>query len=182
MPAYENEILPIGKAVAILGKTVNAMHALSHNFKERKGCFPKWYVKRGNHVFIDMHEYTYYSKLQSKVWNYNTEKLYWVFAEHFKVTDTWISQQISRISSKFKSEKSWRTFLNNSMFRLPDEKMVTESYNYQIDFIVHASKLAYHMIKAEKNGTLEELKRRLDEQYRQFKQDYDNAGSHTDLH
>ena len=125
-------------AAELLRTTKNSIMVTACATKRKLGKYPAWYISSGargaSRSWVDIDVLHHNRQLIRSTWMRSTDELYWILSDTFKMSDAVIAKQLSRHSKVFKNVDSWKTFLNNVLFRLPPETVYTLADNMHLEF------------------------------------------------
>jgi hypothetical protein len=132
-------------AAELLNTTAQALITMACLRRKENGKYPDWYIsngKRGGFVsYIDIEVIERNNLIRKRLWNYATERLYWILES----LDGYTMQDFARIlaSKTEDSENSWAMYLSRDMFNLPNGNVYELKETKLFTFIRIMTRLIY---------------------------------------
>lgn len=117
------------------------------NYKKKTGVHPSWYIKDVKYCSIDINKYFARANLELRIWDFATNKLFYLLTYDFKITENRLASIMANKSLHFNETSSWVTFLAQNLFSPQSEKRQNVKYSMTSDFLRVGSHLAYQLIK-----------------------------------
>lgn len=134
-----SKLVSVEAASELLDTTPSSIMVTACAYKRDKGKYPKWYVsnaKRGaSKSWVDMEVLDNNRQLIRSIWIMCTDYLYWIMSYDFEMSDGYIAKQLARRSKIYPNEKSWRTFIQHSLFTLPQETVYALRATMLLEFM-----------------------------------------------
>ena len=134
-----SKFVSVEAASELLDTTTASIMVTACAYKRDKGRYPKWYVsnaKRGaGKSWVDMEVLYNNRQLVRSIWIMFTDYLYWIIIYDLEMSEGSIAKQLAKPSKIYPNEKSWKTFIQYSLFTIPQETVYALRATMLLEFM-----------------------------------------------
>lgn len=143
--------VPCKTAEAMGIASVQTFQQYKHHYKKAHGKSPAWYKIQDGVSYVDIDLFLRYDKIEEACYQYNTNKLYWIFIDGLGISQTELARIISRRSKISSSEGAWNMFISRDMWALPLCNKINPEMTKMVEFTILGTSIVYDIIKYNKS-------------------------------